>query len=289
MSGEPISLRAASEELGLHYMTVYRYVRTGKLVAEKRGGQWFVDPDDLRSLTVGSDPATRDGSRARAAQQLEARMLAADEAGAWAVVSQVLTSGAEPADIHLRMVIPAMHSIGVAWERGDITVFDEHQATVIATRITARLGPRFRRRERPKGHLVVGLASGDTHSLPIAIITDLLRGRGFAVTELGADTPAESFLETIRASEQSASEQSASEQGKPPVLVGLVLSSSTNTNITKVASTIATIRAERPNVTIALGGIGIADEAEAIRVGATFWRTSIAELLDTFDELAERA
>ncbi len=47
--------------------------------------------------------------------------------------------------------------------------------------------------------------------------------------------------------------------------------------------------AERPNVMIALGGIGIADEAEAIRVGATFWRTSIAELLDTFDELAERA
>jgi len=278
MSGDLISLRAAAEQLGLHYMTIYRYVRTGRLTATKRGGQWFVDPDDLGSLTVGSDPATRDGSRARAAQQLEARMLAADEPGAWAVVSQALTSGAEPAEIHLRMLIPAMRAIGDAWEKGAITVFDEHQATVIANRITARLGPRFHRRGQPKGCVVVGLVSGDSHALASAIIADLLRGRGFAVTDLGADTPAESFIEMIEAS---SSDQTTD-------LIGLVISSSTTANADEVASSLAAITTAHPDVTIALGGHGIADEEVALELGATLWRETIGELLDTFEELAER-
>jgi excisionase family DNA binding protein len=284
MSGDSISLRTAADNLGLHYMTVYRYVRTGKLAAVKRGGQWFVDPDDLGLLRIGSDPAARDGSRSRAAQQLEARMLAADEAGAWAVVSQALTSGAEPAEIHLRMLIPAMRAIGDAWERGDISVFDEHQATVIATRITARLGPRFHRRGRPKAHAIVGLVSGDPHALASGIIADLLRGRGFAVTDLGADTPAESFIEMIEAA---AAPDSDHDGGAD--LVGLVISSSMSANATQVASTIAAITSAHPHVTIALGGSGIGTEAAARELGATIWRETIGELLDTFDELAARA
>ena len=40
---EPISLQEAASRLGVHYMTAYRYVRTGRLPARRDGAQWFVD------------------------------------------------------------------------------------------------------------------------------------------------------------------------------------------------------------------------------------------------------
>ncbi len=274
MLAKSISLRAAAEQLGLHYMTVYRYVRTGRLAAKKVGGQWVVDPADVEAIAAGDEPSRSGGVRAKAASHLEDRLLAADEAGAWAVVSQSLTSGAEPAEIHLRILIPAMRSIGERWQRGEINVFDEHQATVVASRVAARLGPLFHRRGTPRGHVVVGLAAGDTHALTTAIIADLLRGRGFEVTDLGADTPAESFLEVM-----------ATASAERP-LVGVVISSTTTENFSQAADTIAAIRARRPDSRIALGGTGVPGRVEAEAAGATIWAQDVEGLLDQFDEFA---
>lgn len=274
MPAESISLRAAAEQLGLHYMTVYRYVRTGRLAATKNGGQWFADPADVAALAKGPDPGRAAGVRTRTAGQLEDRLLAADEAGAWAVVSQALTSGAEPTEIHLRMLIPAMRSIGDRWESGEIAVFDEHQATMVASRVTARLGPRFHRRGRTRGQVVIGLVSGDTHALTTAIIADLLRGRRFDVTDLGADTPIESFLEVIETSPADAP------------LIGVVISSSHTENFDQAIATVAAIRAGRPNLVIALGGAGVPGRVEAEAAGATIWSPDVEGLLDSFDELA---
>ena len=44
---ESISLQEAASRLGVHYMTAYRYVRTGRLPARRDGAQWFIDPRDL--------------------------------------------------------------------------------------------------------------------------------------------------------------------------------------------------------------------------------------------------
>lgn len=272
MAAESISLRAAADQLGVHYMTAYRYVRTGRLDATKTGGQWFVDPGDIEAMVEGIEPRTVGGLKTRSVGQLEARLLAADEAGAWAVVSQALTSGAEPTEIHLSMLIPAMRSVGERWARGEIEVFDEHQATVIATRITARLGPRFHRRGPAKGRVVVGLVSGDTHALTSAIIADLLRGQQFDVTDLGADTPTESFVEVLSA------------DGDVP-LIGVAISSSTSETLECAAETIARIREVRPDIAVALGGAGVTTQLEADAAGATLWSPDVEGLLDHFDQL----
>ena len=44
-----LSIHEAAERLGLHYMTVYRYIRTGSLPARKDRGSWVIDVDDLGS------------------------------------------------------------------------------------------------------------------------------------------------------------------------------------------------------------------------------------------------
>ena len=45
-----MGLSSAAELLGVHYMTAYRWVRTSRLPARKRGGYWEVRLDDLRAL-----------------------------------------------------------------------------------------------------------------------------------------------------------------------------------------------------------------------------------------------
>ena len=88
MPKKSLTLQQAADTLGVHYMTVYRYVRTGKLSATRVGGAWHVDPDDLAQMK----PAVARNSRNPAARatatkaRLEARLLAGDEPGAWGVL-----------------------------------------------------------------------------------------------------------------------------------------------------------------------------------------------------------
>src|SRR3954462_8700543 len=92
---ESITLHEAADRLGVHYMTVYRYVRLGMLPAEKSAGTWKVDPADLplvRAAAGGTAPAParrpRAGGRSSApwSDRLRTRMLAGDVEGSWHVV-----------------------------------------------------------------------------------------------------------------------------------------------------------------------------------------------------------
>src|SRR4249920_790987 len=109
---EPITLHEAAERLGVHYMTAYRYVRTGNLPAEKAGVHWVVDPADVERMR--SAPATRRprGSvRAEGPAKLAARMVEGDEAGAWGIVENALTSTLDPQEVYLELLAPALELI----------------------------------------------------------------------------------------------------------------------------------------------------------------------------------
>ena len=53
-----LSLREAADLLGVHYMTAYRYVRSGRLPARHQGNHWTVRARDVRELRF--TPAFRD-------------------------------------------------------------------------------------------------------------------------------------------------------------------------------------------------------------------------------------
>jgi excisionase family DNA binding protein len=198
VSDDDLTLTEAATEAGLHYMTLYRYVRTGRLAATRHGREWRIARRDVDALTahleeqpprrVGSEPVRR---------RLEDRMLAGDEAGAWRIVEDALVSGMAPADVHLRLLVPALADIGEGWARGELRVADEHRASVVAGRVVGRLGPQLRSRGARRGAVVVGAVTGDTHALPTAIAADLLREARFEVVDLGADVPVESFVQAV--------------------------------------------------------------------------------------------
>src|SRR3954451_22049263 len=89
---ELIGLRAAAEQLGVHYMTAYRYVRIGTLRARKVDGTWQVRLGGLRALT-SRDPARPGPGGIRwppYRSRLRERLVAGDEPGAWSIVERAL-------------------------------------------------------------------------------------------------------------------------------------------------------------------------------------------------------
>jgi MerR family transcriptional regulator, light-induced transcriptional regulator len=257
MTADMLTLHEVADRLGVHYMTAYRYVRTGRLPATRDGAEWRVRVSDVeRFITRQTRPGRPAGRRRHARSDLEQCLVAGDEAGAWAVVEGSLAAGASPAEVHLALLVPSLASIGTRWERGRLTVGDEHRATAVAQRLVGRLGPRFARRGRKRGTVVMGAVAGETHAMPGAILADLLRGRGFEVVDLGADTPAQSFVEAARNANR---------------LVAVVVGAITSGQELVVKRTVATLHKAELGVPVLVGGPGITDEAQARAVGADGW------------------
>jgi excisionase family DNA binding protein len=258
-AAEPISLREAARRLGVHYMTAYRYVRTGRLPARQAGQEWLVDPGDLDLVHPAEPPGPAGAVRPARLDRvplLRARMVAGDEAGAWRIVEDALASGQQAAGIYLDLLVPVLRSVGDGWAEGAVSVAAEHRASAVAQRIIGRLGPRFARRGRKRGTVIIGGPAGDQHSLPGAIIADLLRGQGFDVIDLGANTPAESFTETAGGADR---------------LVTVVIGVTTPGLDDAARSALAALRRAGVAVPVLAGGAAITGPDHARALGADAW------------------
>lgn len=267
MNDALIDLREAAQRLGVHYMTAYRYVRMGRLPATQDGGRWLVDPKDLARLQPGRSASEARRGHAQPEpyrERLRDRMLAGDEAGAWKLVETFLVSGGNPQAALLDVLAPAMREVGEGWERGELSVGDEHRATAVALRLVGRLGPMFVRRGRPRGTVVVASAPGDSHALPAAIVASVLRGHGYAVVELGGNTPEGSVLAEVEAA-----------GGR---LRGVVISVSSQDRLEAAQVVAAAVRSVAPDTPVLIGGPAVVSEHEAAEAGSDGFAADAAGL-----------
>jgi excisionase family DNA binding protein len=265
---DDLSLQEAADLLGVHYMTAYRYVRTGRLVATRIGTAWRVPRASLAALrpqaAAGRTKLGATSGRAHYARRLRDRLVRGDEVEAWRVVEQALASAYAPEDLYLEVLGPALSRIGDDWAAGRVTVAEEHRASALMYRLTGRLGPSLVRRGRSRGVVVLGAPADDFHGLASALVGDVLRGRGFSVTDLGANTPTESFVEAVSATERL-------------VATGIVVSVDIpDGDLTRTITAIKKGRA----APLLLGGVGIRDEAHARRLGADGWTDSARGAVD---------
>ena len=269
-----VGLRDAAERLGVHYMTVYRYVRTGRLPAERDGATWRVAITDLERLRV---PDTRP-SRTRASGQLRPqrlmdRMVAGDEAGAWSIVEEALASGTSAPEVYVDVLVPTLRAIGEQWEQGRLSVADEHRASAVATRVVGRLGPMFARRGLSRGTIVLGAPEGDPRALPSAIVADLLRGRGFEALDLGANTPVTSFVESARAANR---------------LVAVLVGASSKLSVAQLAEIALALHTGAIAAPIYFGGGAVPSERVALDLGADGWSGVDADaVIAAVEDIAE--
>ena len=253
-----MTLQEAAESLGVHYMTAYRYVRQGRLLATRHGTKWQVHPADVKALRGYGDGRERRGAARTVtdSEGLERRMLAGDSAGAWWLVESHLSGGSDPSGVLTELVVPALRSIGEHWAEGIVSVADEHRATAVAQQVVGRLGLQFGRRGTHRGTVALAAPPGDLHVLPVAIVADLLRWRGFNVLELGGNTPAEVLGDAV------AREERLLAVGIVATIAGLD---------DEVAASARSVRAAVPDPPIFLGGASIQSEAQARRLGGDSW------------------
>jgi excisionase family DNA binding protein len=279
-----LTLPQAAERLGVHYMTAYRYVRTGQLMATRRDGRWAVSAGDLaafergrsspprggRRQTAGDgavDPkrASRpdaaregatDGGTSRYRVRLLERLLAGDEAGAWRVIESALVSRMGAARIHLDLLAPCLREIGDRWAAGSLGVGGEHVASAVAVRLAARLAPLCARRGRTRGTLVIGGSEGELHGLPITLMTNVLRSRGWGVVELGPNTPAADLIGAA---------------GRTDRLRAVGVSVGSDAARRSAGRTLAAVRRRFPDVPLLAGGPGVSDPTAARALGADGW------------------
>ncbi|MBI2706462.1 MAG: B12-binding domain-containing protein [Actinobacteria bacterium] len=274
----PVGLQEAADQLGVHYMTAYRYVRTGRLVAWREGGRWLVDNPASQQALVHADRPRRSGTGASTPattphpgriERLRASLLRGDEAAVWRQIEDLLTAGTEPEPLYLRVLTPAMEAIGEAWAAGELDVGAEHRATAVMVRVIGRLGPLFVARGRKRGTILLGVAAGDRHSLPVTLLADPLRGRRFEVVDLGGDVPALSFGASVKALDRL-------------VAVGVC---ATTARPKAVRGAIAAVR-EATAAPVVLGGAAIRDQGYGLRLGADYVSPSASEALDIFESLS---
>lgn len=275
-----VSLQEAADILGVHYMTAYRYMRQGQLQARKEGGVWKVAVADLEQFRNGAQrepQATGAGSGRRSApwsDRLEARLLAGDMNGAWSIVETCIDGGAEVDEVYLDVISPAMQSIGHRWNAGEIDIFLEHRATGITSRIVARLGARCTRRGRSRGTVVVGGPRGETHALPISMLSDIVRLAGFEVCDLGANTPTESFI-------------AAAVESDAVVAVGV--SVTYRESLDAAAETVAALHNTLGDaVPVFVGGFAITSDEDAMAVGADGWAADARAFVEQLNTQLKR-
>jgi DNA-binding transcriptional MerR regulator len=146
-------------------------------------------------LALAEEAASGSPAPVRDANDLAAALDRFDEAAAQAALDRLLST--LTLDVVLRdVVVPYLRELGDRWERGAATVAQEHFASNL---LRGRLMALARGWDRGSGpRALLACAEGELHDLPLVCFGLALRGHGWRISYLGADTPVSSLVDASR-------------------------------------------------------------------------------------------
>ncbi|MGE0795284.1 MAG: cobalamin-dependent protein [Acidimicrobiia bacterium] len=268
---DELNLKQVARELGVHYMTAYRYVRSGRLAATRQGNVWMVRRAELAAFAGVPLAAHGDAGRGEPVDwvaRLRDRFVVGDDVGAWATVEAALVSGWTPEEVIVDLVGPAVATTSV-----DDGPAAGHLAVTAAQRTITLLGSRFRRRGRSRGTVVLGSPSGESHGFGLAVIAELIRLRNYSVRDLGIAAPAEAFADAATAADR---------------LVAVAVGVTSVDNLESARRIVTGLRDALPGVPVFVGGQAVRNAEIASVAGATGWAADVHELVTLIEALRPR-
>ncbi len=198
-------------------------------------------------------------------------LLNADRQNAYELIEELIKKGIDLKEIYLSLLAPALVQVGYMWQKGDISVAQEHYFTAstqfIMTRLFAEI-VKLKIKEQSVGKSIVGAcAPGELHEIGLRMICDLLELDGYNTYFLGASVPAKDLREFLS-------------QKNP---IALLLSVSMSYNISSLEIIIDQIRKDEriKNVRIIVGG-------RPFKVDPTLWKRVGADYCtDNYEDLLE--
>jgi diguanylate cyclase (GGDEF)-like protein/PAS domain S-box-containing protein len=183
-----------------------------------------------------------DAMCSRLAQAYGETMRTGDPAAATAVIDDALRHKLSAPEIQSRLIAPAMRQIGELWERGGLTVAQEHLACAVSYHVLTRLYPGLLRHSTRQGDtVVVAAVHGEHHVLGLRMVADVFDGAGFDVRFLGADVPESSLLTWVQEHEPAV------------VALGVTMPLGAAT----LARQLQTLRDLAPSIQLVIGGQGV--------------------------------
>jgi len=166
-------------------------------VMQRHIAQGLAPAEAARLAKLVVDPVREPGgapSPTDVGQALEHHFKVLDEPGAQTTLDHLFSSF--PLEVALSAVIlPFLGGLGRRWERAEATVADEHFASNV-------IGGRLRTLARGWGdgvgpQAVLACPPGERHELGLLCFGLVLRGRGWRITYLGAETPPSDIAATL--------------------------------------------------------------------------------------------
>jgi methanogenic corrinoid protein MtbC1 len=150
------------------------------------------------AIDESSVGASAETSLAGAQDELADALATFDEARAHAVLDSLLAA-ATTDTVLATVVMPYLRELGAGWERGSVSVAQEHFASAVLRGRLMGLARGWGRGVGPR--IVLACAPGEQHDLGLIAFGLALRARGWRVVYLGADTPLTSVADAAHASD----------------------------------------------------------------------------------------
>ncbi len=132
-------------------------------------------------------------------KQIYEMVIAGDVLAVKELVRQAVAERVPPLKIISQYLISAMTEVGARFERGEFFVPEMIVAADAMEAGLTVLKPLLVQGEsRTAVHAVVGTVRGDVHDLGKNLVSMMLEGAGFEVTDLGADVPPEEFVRAVQ-------------------------------------------------------------------------------------------
>jgi methanogenic corrinoid protein MtbC1 len=117
-------------------------------------------------------------------------LLAGDAIAAEIAIREAMDAGLDTAEIDEEIIAPGLWLVGELWERGEISVADEHLATEICSRVLALQREAQRVvRARERYQVMLATPAGERHEVALRMVLHLLGDAGYHTLMLGGDVP----------------------------------------------------------------------------------------------------
>lgn len=127
---------------------------------------------------------------------LNESVIKGDTKTAVAETQNALDAGSNPKDILDKGLIIAMDKVGENFSKGLIFVPQMLRSAKVMNECMNLLEPLFKEGDfTSKGKVLIGTVKGDLHDIGKNLVSMMLGGAGFTITDLGVDVPPEKFVQ----------------------------------------------------------------------------------------------
>lgn len=168
-----------------------RHIAEGVAAREAAGLATRATVGDASGVAVRADQPTAAFDAQRAVADLGRAVDAFDEPAAQTIIDELLSVATVDAML-AEVVVPFLREVGDRWQRGELSVAQEHFASNVLRGRLLGLGRNWGAGTGPRA--LLACPPGERHDLGLIAFGLALRARGWRIDFLGSDTPTESIV-----------------------------------------------------------------------------------------------